>query len=138
MKLNNCQVILPTFYPGKKIINCINSIPDKYPIAIIDNGNDDELGDILKKIPRRISHYKVGDIGLPKSFNFALSISNSNYIFITQPDVILEKNCIENLLIANFKYADAGILCPPFFMKKKIIVYMIITILNLIKKISNF
>ena len=69
MKLNNCQVILPTFYPGKKIINCINSIPDKYPIAIIDNGNDDELGDILKKIPRRISHYKVGDIGLPKSFN---------------------------------------------------------------------
>ena len=123
MKLNNCQVILPTFYPGKKIINCINSIPDKYPIAIIDNGNDDELGDILKKIPRRISHYKVGDIGLPKSFNFALSISNSNYIFITQPDVILEKNCIENLLIANFKYADAGILCPLFYEKEDYSLY---------------
>ena len=119
-KINHtdCLVVIPTFYPGKKIINCINSIPKDYPVAIMDNGEDLELESIIKTIPRKINHYKVGDIGLPKSFNLALDISDKNYIFITQPDVVLEKNCIENLLLAAKKYPNSGILCPLFYEGK--------------------
>ena len=115
MKLSDCLVVIPTFYPGNKIVNCLNSIPKDCAIAIIDNGDDLELEEIIKKFPRKILHFKIGDVGLPKSFNFALNISDKNYIFITQPDVILEKNCIENLLIAASRYKKAGILSPLFY-----------------------
>ena len=115
MNLIDCLVVIPTFYPGDKIVDCINSIPDECPIAVVDNGDDLELEEILKKIPRKISYFKIGDVGLPKSFNFALNISDKNYIFFTQPDVILAKNCIENLLIAATSYKNAGILSPLFF-----------------------
>ena len=34
---NDCEIIIPTYYPGKIICSLIKSIPKKYNIKIIDN-----------------------------------------------------------------------------------------------------
>ena len=53
----DCLVVIPTFYPGEKIINCINSIPKDYSIAIMDNGEDLELENIIKTVNKPILIY---------------------------------------------------------------------------------
>ena len=112
MRLANCAIIIPTFYPGKKIISCLNSLPSQCEILIIDNGNDNELKKIVKSCSKNILYYNVGDIGLSKSFNFALKSLNKEYFLITQPDVIFRSGCINNLLLAYTKYQNAGAISP--------------------------
>ena len=75
MSLSKLTIIIPTFYPGKIIKKCLESLPIGSEIIIIDNGVDPELQQIIKLQKHKIKHYKVGDIGLSKSFNIALSKS---------------------------------------------------------------
>ena len=72
---------------------------------------------------KNIKYINTGDIGLGKTFNMALKLAKSDNIFITQPDVILRKNCLENLLLAKKKYKDAALLAPLLFEKNKYSIY---------------
>jgi GT2 family glycosyltransferase len=118
MKLSDCLVVIPTFYPGEKILYCLNSIPEECDILIVDNGDDIELLKNIDKSKKKITHYKVGDAGLPKSFNYALKNCNKKYLLVTQPDVVFENNCIQNLLLSYERYPNAGIVCPLIFENK--------------------
>ena len=119
MSLSKLTIVIPTFYPGKIIKKCFDSLPLTSEIIVIDNGEDPELEKIIKLQKHKIKHYKVGDIGLSKSFNIALAKSKNENILITQPDVYFEKNAILNLIKAQKKYNNAGIVSPLSFEKKK-------------------
>lgn len=112
---DECEVIIPTFYPGEVIINLLNSIPKDYKIKIIDNGFDDELKKIILKSNLDIDHIELGDVGLGKSFNYALSNIKTKYAFITQPDVTLAKDCIKNLVKIANEFSNAAIISPLYF-----------------------
>ena len=125
--LSKLTIIIPTFYPGKIIIKCLKSLPKESSIIIVDNGNDIELEEIIKSLKLNIIHYKIGDVGLPKSFNFGLQKSKYDNILITQPDVQFEKNAILNLVKTQKKYPNAGKF-PHYYSKRKNIVSIIIWI----------
>ena len=110
-----CSVVIPTFFTGKIIENLFNSIPKVKEILVFDNSNDKELEELIKINYPRIKYIPTGDIGLAKTYNEALKKTSSQLMFITQPDVILENNCIENLLIAKKKYDNAALLAPLLF-----------------------
>lgn len=113
-----CKVIIPVFFPGKIILKCISSIPKKFQIIILDNANNDNyLLKIIKKIKRNIKIYNVGDVGVAKSFNFAIENIKSKFFFITQPDVVLKKNCIEKLYKVSNKNSNIAISSPLVFEK---------------------
>ena len=114
----HCTIVIPTFYPGNVILNLFKSIPVEYKILLVDNGNDNDLTNIIKKSHLSIDHLKVGDIGLGKSFNIALTKVKTDYMFLTQPDVILSENCISNLLKTIKIYPKAAITSPLFFDTK--------------------
>lgn len=116
-------IIIPTFYPGPIINKCLNTLPVSSDIIIVDNGEDIELENILKKKEHNIRHYKIGDVGLPKSFNFALSKSKNENILITQPDVTFNKNTLYELIIALEKYENVGLVAPLVYEKKKYSIY---------------
>ena len=84
-------VIIPTFYPGPIINDCLETLPEQADIIIIDNGDDPELDNLIKQKKKNIRHFKIGDVGLPKSFNFGIEKSKNENILITQPDVKFEK-----------------------------------------------
>lgn len=109
-------IIIPTYYPGEKIVKLLQSISSKYQIFIVDNGNDPELKNIVQHYSN-IKHYIVGDVGLGKSFNFALSNISSAYAFITQPDVTLFEGSIDTLVRTIKKYPNAAIVAPLYFEK---------------------
>ena len=48
-KFPKLTIIIPTFYPGPIINNCIDSLPEEVEIIIIDNGDDEELKNTIKK-----------------------------------------------------------------------------------------
>lgn len=109
---SHLTIIIPTFYPGKIINECLDTIPKTADIIIVDNGKDLELENILNNKEHNIRHFKIGDVGLPKSFNYGVSKSKNENILITQPDVRFKKNTIDSLLDASLKYNEAGILAP--------------------------
>ena len=86
--LSNVSIIIPTFYPGKIIIRCLKSLPKESEIIIVDNGNDIELEKIIKSLKLNIKHYKIGDVGLPKSFNFGVKKSKNENILITYMTIL--------------------------------------------------
>ena len=116
---SNLSIIIPTFYPGPIIHKCIDSLPVTSDIIIIDNGEDEELEKILIKKEHNIRHYKIGDLGLPKSFNYALRQAYNENILITQPDVVFEKKSLENLIYASHNYKEAGLLAPLIYEDNK-------------------
>jgi GT2 family glycosyltransferase len=109
-----CTVVLPTFFPGEQIVKCIETIPKIFKIVIIDNSYDDRLIKFIKKY-NNIEYHNIGDVGLGKTFNYALSIIKTELIFLTQPDVTLRNNCLENLINSTLLYPLAGILAPIVF-----------------------
>jgi GT2 family glycosyltransferase len=109
-----CTVVLPTFFPGEQIVNCINAIPSGFKILVIDNSYDQRLIKFTKNY-NNIEYHNIGDVGLGKTFNFALSIVKTELIFLTQPDVTLRNNCLENLINSSKLYSSAGILAPVVF-----------------------
>ncbi len=122
-KFPKLTIIIPTFYPGPIINNCIDSLPEEVEIIIIDNGDDEELKNTIKKKKHNITHYKIGDVGLPKSFNFALNKAQNEDILITQPDVKFEKNTLYELIKASKVYKNAGLLAPIIYEDQKYSMY---------------
>lgn len=113
------SIIIPTFYPGPIINRCIDSLPCKSDIIIVDNGDDEELKKIISEKKNNIRHFQIGDLGLPKSFNFAVRKAYNENILITQPDVTFEKDALENLIKASHKYKDFGLLAPLIYENNK-------------------
>ena len=113
------SIIIPTFYPGNIINKCLETLPKNADIIIIDNGDDEDLEYLIKNSDWNLRHYKIGDLGLPKSFNFALKKSKHENILITQPDVIFNKDTIQKLIEASIKYKDFGILAPHVYEDNK-------------------
>ena len=102
-------IIIPTFYPGKIINKCLDTLPKEAEIFLVDNGDDQELEEIIKLSNLNIKHFKVGDIGLSKSFNYGVSKSKNEIILITQPDVYFENDTIKNLISTLNIYPNTGI-----------------------------
>lgn len=110
----DCTVILPTYFPGDEILDNINSIPKQVKIIIVDNSFDNRLLNKIKNFSN-CEYYNIGDVGLGKTFNFALQKVKTKFILLTQPDVILRNNCLINLINGINKYEKAGIAVPVVF-----------------------
>ena len=108
---NLCTVVIPTFFPDKKIFDNLRSLPENIAILIIDNSYNDNLKIKLKNF-KNCQYFNIGDVGLGKTFNFALKKIKTPYVLLTQPDVVLRENCIENLIEGFVKYPDAGMVAP--------------------------
>ena len=114
--MKNYSIVIATFYPGNIINKCLASLPNNKEILIIDNGDDKKLRDNLSKINNKNLHYhNIGDVGISKSLNYAISKSSNSYVFITQPDVIISSQSIDNLIKASEKYDKIGIASPLIF-----------------------
>ena len=114
--MKDYTIAIATFYPGDIINKCLASLPTDKEILIIDNGNDKKLRENLSKINNNnIYYHNIGDVGISKSLNYAVSKSSNDYVFITQPDVIVSSKSIDNLINANEKYDKIGIASPLTF-----------------------
>ena len=130
-----CTVFIVTYYSQNKIKFCLDSIPRKYNVIIFDNSSQiDCKKEIENAYPNTKYIVSKVNLGIPRAYNFGLNIINTEYMFTTQPDVVLESNCLDNLMEAAIKYTGAGIFSPITYHDKKYILDGDHKILNIDKK----
>ncbi len=119
-KINNdCTVVITTFFSGDKLESCIKNIPKIFKILIIDNGGEKKNKDYYEqKYSNLTYHVSDTNLGVPRSYSLANKLVKTKYMFNTQPDVIIKKNCIENLLKKTIIYPNFAILSPTIFHNK--------------------
>jgi GT2 family glycosyltransferase len=117
-----CTVFIVTYYSQNKIRSCLDSIPRKYNIIIFDNSGQLEYKkEIENAYPNTRYIVSKINLGIPRAYNFGLNIIKTEYMFTTQPDVVLRSNCLDNLIEAAIKYSTAGIFSPITYHGKKYI-----------------
>ncbi len=106
-------IVIVSFKSGDILHRCIKSIDKKFPIIIIENSIDQSLKlDLEQKYPNVNCILPTENLGYSGGNNLALSKVKTDFALILNPDVVLEKNCIENFFVTANKILDFGIIAP--------------------------
>jgi GT2 family glycosyltransferase len=112
----DCTVVITTFFSGDKLEKCINNIDSKFNILVIDNGCEEKKKFYFENKFKNVNYLIPGsNLGVPNSYNYALSKVKTRYMFNTQPDVEVKKGCIEKLIEAANNYPNVAILTPVIY-----------------------
>lgn len=117
-----CTIFIVTYYSHSKIKNCLDSLPTNYKTIIFDNAGElKNKNEIEKNYPNVKYIVSKKNLGIPRAYNFGLNFISTEYMFTTQPDVILKDNCLDYLIQAAIKYPEAGVLSPTIYHNEKYI-----------------
>ena len=109
----NLSVVIVTLKSEKIIHQCINSINQNIPIIVVEQSDNknfkDELEDKYKNLKCILSK---SNLGMGTGNNIGIKAAQTEYVLILNPDVILEKNTIEELFLASENLQDYTILAP--------------------------
>jgi GT2 family glycosyltransferase len=112
-KANDVTFLIVTFKSAESIHKCINSIPDKYPILVIENSADNFFkSDLEKKYNNVKCILTEENLGFGKANNIGLNLIQSKYTFLINPDVLLTSNTTEQLIYYSQKIKDFALLAP--------------------------
>jgi GT2 family glycosyltransferase len=95
--------IIVTYNSDRTIQQSFNSLNEslttKDEIIIIDNNSKDKTISIIKNLS---GHYKLiinkKNLGFAQGVNLGLSVSKGKYILLANPDLILNRDCVEGLI----------------------------------------
>jgi len=109
----NLTVIIVTFKSENVIHSCIQSIDTDIKILIVDNSNNKEFKeDIENKYSNVKCILSEKNSGMGVGNNLGIKNIKTDFAFILNPDVILEPNAIDNLLIESQKLESFAIIAP--------------------------
>jgi N-acetylglucosaminyl-diphospho-decaprenol L-rhamnosyltransferase len=109
----NLSVIIVSFISDHVIHRCINSIDKEIEIIIVDNSNNQKF---KKNIEEQYKNVKCilskNNIGMGAGNNLGIKNTNKDFALILNPDVILEKNTIDEIIKASKKLDNFGVIAP--------------------------
>ncbi len=124
--LQKISIIFPNFNGGKEPMECLRSIQkldypkQKIEVIVIDNNSTDGSKEkILQQFPKVIMIQNKSNLGFATAINQGIRIANGSLIFITNDDVILEKNSLRIMSEFITKNQKAGVLGGKIYFKNK-------------------
>ena len=109
----NLSIVIVTFKSEKIIHHCISSIDNDIEIIVIENSNNIDFKiDIEKKYQNVRCYLSSKNLGMGAGNNLGISYAKTDYVFILNPDVVLENNTIDQLILASKKIESFAILSP--------------------------
>ena len=109
----NLTILIVTFKSNAVIHNCIKSIDEEIRIIVIDNSNDNQFKQDLEKSYKNVTCIlSEENLGMGSGNNVGIKKINTDFVFILNPDVVLEKNTINELIKASEKISNFTILAP--------------------------
>ena len=117
---NLVTLVIPSYRSKNLILNHIKNFYKKYKIIIIENSHDTKLKQLIKKDFPKVSVYLKKNIGYGKAVNLAAKKVKTKYFFVINPDAIIYKKTLKNLIIAANKIQKFGAIGPIYknFNKK--------------------
>ena len=111
MKLSVVIIAFKSFHLLEKLII---SIPESYEIIIIENSLDKQT----KLFEQNFKNVQVilpdENLGFSKSVNLGIRVSQNNFVCFLSPDVILPKECLENLEKIIIKLNNFALISPTY------------------------
>lgn len=96
-----------------KSIQSLNFPKDRLEVIVFDNGSFDGSAEIIKKTYPKVKIIKSKkNLGFAKAVNIACQKATGQYLFITNNDVILERNCLRYLIDYLIHHSKTGIVGP--------------------------
>src|ERR1700735_2281867 len=110
------SVTMVTYNSGRFILRCLESVLEQayspLEIVVIDNASTDGTGDILKQFEGRCSiHFNEENIGFAAAQNQAIGLSSGDWVLALNPDVLLPKNFVAELVRAGRLDHQVGSVC---------------------------
>ena len=94
----NLTIIIATFKSEKIVEDCILSIDEKYPIIVVENSDNISFKKNIEGKFKNVTCHLLGkNLGYGKANNAGIRLANTNFVYIINPDVTLEKETIHNL-----------------------------------------
>ena len=113
MSYDKITVVINTFNSEEIIHQCLNSVPSKAKVIVVENSNNIRFKEELESKYNNVKCYLAGqNLGYAKGNNLGLSKVNSKYAFVLNPDAVLENNTLEKLLIRANNLVDFAIIGP--------------------------
>ena len=113
--MNNKDItaIITSFKSEKKILNCIKSLGDDLKIIVIENSNDERL---KNKLETKYTNLKCilsnNNLGYAKGNNLGLSMVDTKYALIINPDAEVDNQAINNFFLTAKNKSDFAIIAP--------------------------
>ena len=109
----NLSVVIVTFKSDQVIDSCIQSISNQIKIIIVDNSNDKKF---KENIENKYSNVQCilssSNLGMGSGNNLGLKYVKTEYAIVLNPDVILEKNTIQEIIDVSKNINSFAILAP--------------------------
>jgi len=107
------SIVIVTFKSEEVIHECIKSIDKDIKIIVIENSSNSQFKDELEAAYSNVSCVLSHDnLGMGVGNNFGINKTETNFVLILNPDVILENTTINELIIASKKISDFAIMAP--------------------------
>ena len=109
----NLSIVIVTLKSEKVIYDCINSINQNVPIIVVEQSNNQKFKDELESKYKNLKCIlSKSNLGMGTGNNIGIKETKTDYVLILNPDVILEKNALEELFLNSNKLSDFTILAP--------------------------
>ena len=109
----NLSVVIVSYISEEVIHKCIESIPKDINILVVDNsGNEDFKLSIEEKYINAKCILSLENLGMGAGNNLGLKHSTTDFALILNPDVVLENNTIEELIIASKEIESFAVIAP--------------------------
>ena len=109
----NLSIVIVTLKSEKVVHNCIKSINQDIPVIVVENSNNHKFKEEIELKYKNLKCILSGsNLGMGAGNNIGIKEAKTDYVLILNPDVILEDNSLDELILTSNKIPDFAILSP--------------------------
>ena len=109
----NLSIVIVTLRSEKVIDHCINSINKNLPIIVVENSDNLKFKNYLENKYKNVQCIlSKENLGTGAGYNIGIKFSKTDYVYVINPDIILEANALDEIFLATKKLDDFSILSP--------------------------
>ena len=133
----NLTIVIVTLKSENIIDQCLETIDKKIPIIVVENSNNQKFKNKLESKYQNLKCILAeSNLGMGAGNNIGIKEAKTEFILILNPDVLLEKNTLDELFLASQKLSNFSIIAP---LEKNISImaFLIMKIMNSHSKFSG-
>ena len=109
----NLSIVIVTLRSEKVIDRCIKSINKNLPIIVVENSNNFKFKNYLETNYKNVKCIlSKENLGTGAGYNIGIRSSKTDYVYVINPDIILEANALDEIYLASKKLDDFAIISP--------------------------
>jgi len=106
-------IVIVSFKSGYILNRCLDSINSNFPVIVVENSRDEELKRNIEKKYKNVECYiPKENLGYGAANNLGIKNVKTKYLLILNPDTVIYKDALEQLLTHAKKIKDFAMLGP--------------------------